>query len=68
MIQKAYKKKYTIFPCNKMAASDRRPFTFIFAEEETMVLYTAIPNRTNSKSVAGNTKVTCGLDLKITRL
>ena len=56
MIQKAYKKKYTIFPCNKTAVSDRRPFTFAVAEEETMVLYTAIPNRTNSKIVAGNTK------------
>ena len=54
---KTYKKKYTIFPCNKIAASDRRPFIFIFAKEETMVLYTAIPNRTNSKTVAGNTKV-----------
>ena len=39
-----------------MAVSDRRPFILAFAEEETMVLYTAIPNRINSKTVAGNTK------------
>lgn len=55
-----YTKKYMIFSCNKMAASDRRPLRFIFTEEENMVLYTAIPNRTNSKSVAGrNAKVMC---------
>jgi len=35
-----------------MAVSDRRPFRWTLAEEETMVLYTAIPNRTISKSVA----------------
>ena len=35
-----------------MAVSDHRPFSLIFAEEENMVLYTAIPNSTNSKSVA----------------
>jgi hypothetical protein len=35
-----------------MAVSDNRPFILIFAEEETMPLYTTIPNRTNSKSVA----------------
>jgi hypothetical protein len=49
---KTYQKKYTIFPCNKMAVSDNRPFILIFAEEETALLYTTIPNRTNSKSVA----------------
>ena len=40
-----------------MAVSDRRPFISTLAEEETMVLYTAIPNRTNSKSVAGKHEV-----------
>ena len=45
-------KKYTIFSCNKMAVSDRRPFSLVFAEEDTAVLYTAIPNSTNSKNVA----------------
>jgi len=35
-----------------MAVSDHRPFILMFAEEETMLLYTTIPNRTNSKSVA----------------
>ena len=35
-----------------MAVSDNRPFILIFAEEETILLYTTIPNRTNSKSVA----------------
>jgi hypothetical protein len=35
-----------------MAVSDNRPFILIFTEEETMLLYTTIPNRTNSKSVA----------------
>ena len=55
-----YAKKYMIFSCNKMAASDRRPLSLIFTEEENMVLYTAIPNRINSKSVAArNAKVTC---------
>ena len=49
---KTHVKKYTIFSCNKMAVSDRRPFSLSFAEEETTVLYTAIPNSTNSKSVA----------------
>jgi len=49
---KTHVKKYTIFSCNKMAVSDHRPFILIFAEGETMVLYTAIPNSTNSKRVA----------------
>ena len=35
-----------------MAVSDNRPFILIFAEEENMLLYTTIPNRINSKSVA----------------
>ena len=35
-----------------MALSDRRPFSLNFAAYETRVLYTAIPNKTNSKSVA----------------
>jgi len=35
-----------------MAVSDRRPFSLVFAEEDTAVLYTAIPNSTNSKNVA----------------
>ena len=43
-----------------MAASDLRPLSLIFIEEENMVLYTAIPNRTNSKIVAArNAKVMC---------
>ena len=46
-----------IFSDNKMAVSDRRPFISTLAEEETMTLYTAIPNRTNSKSVAGKHEV-----------
>ena len=40
-----------------MAVSDRRPFMSALAEEEAIVLYTAIPNRTNSKSVAGVTRI-----------
>jgi len=51
-VTKTYQKKYKIFPCNKVAPSDNRPFILIFAEEETILLYTTIPNRTNSKSVA----------------
>ena len=35
-----------------MAVSDNRPFILIFAEAETILLYTTILNRTNSKSVA----------------
>lgn len=35
-----------------MEVSDRRPFSFILAEEETMVLYTANPNKRSSKIVA----------------
>ena len=53
---KTHVKKYTKFSCNKMAVSDRRPLSLIFAEEETTVLYTAIPNSTNSKNVAGKTR------------
>jgi hypothetical protein len=49
---KTHTKKYTIFSCNKMAVSDHRPFSLILADEETTVLYTAIPNRINSKSIA----------------
>ena len=30
-IQKTHTKKYTIFSCNKMAESDRRPFTLTLA-------------------------------------
>jgi len=40
-----------------MAVSDRRPFIWTLAEEETIALYTAIPNRISSKSVAGNHEV-----------
>jgi hypothetical protein len=35
-----------------MAVRDRRPSSLILADEEKMILYTAIPNRINSKSVA----------------
>ena len=35
-----------------MVVSDNRPFILIFADEEIILLYTTIPNRTNSKSVA----------------
>ena len=49
---KTHTKKYTIFSCNKMAVSDHRPFSLILADEETTVLYTAIPNKINSKSAA----------------
>jgi len=54
-----------IFLDNKMAASERRPFIW------TLALYTATPNRTNSKSVAGNHEVgsLCfNLNLKMTVL
>ena len=46
-----------IFSDNKMAVRDRRPFMSTLAEEETMVLYTAIPNRITSKTVAGKHEV-----------
>ena len=55
--KRTYRKKYTIFSDNKMAVSDRRPFIWALAEEETIALYTAIMNRINSKSVAGNHEV-----------
>ena len=42
-----------------MAVSDRRPFSLIFAEEETTVLYTAIPNNTNSNNVAAKHRRSC---------
>ena len=35
-----------------MAVRDRRPFSLILAEEETMILFTVNPNKINSKSVA----------------
>lgn len=40
-----------------MVVSDRRPFSLILAEGETMVLYTANPNNTNSKSVAAKYEI-----------
>ena len=35
-----------------MAASDRRPFSWIFAEEEAIILYSANVNRKKLKSIA----------------
>jgi hypothetical protein len=52
MIKKTHTKKYMKFSCNKMAVSDRCPFSLIFAEEEAIVLYSTNTNITNSKSVA----------------
>jgi hypothetical protein len=57
VIKKTHTKKYRIFSHNKMVVSDRRPFSLILAEGETMVLYTANPNNTNSKSVAAKYEI-----------